>query len=53
MAVKNAAQEPTSFKLAGSMSSDLTDDELEAALVETRKKWSLEAERRAERWLRD
>ena len=52
-AVKNAPKEPPTFKLAGSITSDLTDEELDRALRETRRQWSKDAERRAERWLRD
>jgi hypothetical protein len=51
-AVKNAPK-ATEFRLAGSMSSDLSDEELEAAMAEVRRAWSEEAARRAERLMRD
>ena len=51
-AVKKAANAST-FKLAGSISSDLTDEELEAAIKEGRRKWAEESARRAEDFLRD
>jgi hypothetical protein len=50
--VQNAPKE-TTFRLAGSMTSDLSDEELEAAMVAVRKQWSEEAARRAERFMRD
>jgi hypothetical protein len=51
--VENAANEPGVFKLAGSISSDLTDDELEAAMIAVRRKWSEEAARRIASFERD
>jgi hypothetical protein len=46
---KNIRPTKPKFKLAGSMSTDLTDEEQEAALLETRAEWDRSFERRSKK----
>jgi hypothetical protein len=50
--VNKKPKTPT-FKLAGSITSDLTDEEMETAIAEMRRKWAAESARRIDRFLND